>query len=144
VGDSIPISIGMPLARQNCLHSSGLWTSCFREMCVPWGTKRRDGTFSSLPCIRSTRAIGAPFSRSSRGSYINSRRVCTNELLRVLEAGDYHSRSLSPTCSKKRASRALQEMGPSLSIHSLVGSNGIKAIPTCHEGIRPKPQMSQS
>jgi hypothetical protein len=30
-------------------HSSSLWTSCFKEMCVPWDTRRRDWTFPHYP-----------------------------------------------------------------------------------------------
>jgi hypothetical protein len=89
--------------KQSCLHNSGLWTSYYRVMCVLWDTKHRDGTFSSLPYIHFTRAIGAPFPISSGGSCINSRRECTNELLTPPEVGDYRSRSLSPICSERMA-----------------------------------------
>ena len=108
----------MPLTSQSCLHNSGLWTSCCKGMCVPWDTRRRDGTFSSLPYIRSTKVIGAPFPRLSRGSYLNSGRGCTSELLSAPKAGDYLSRSSSLTCSGRKTSRALRQMSPSLSIHS--------------------------
>jgi hypothetical protein len=135
---TMPISIGRPPARQSCLHNSGLWTLCFSEMCVPWDTRCKDGTFSSLPYIHSTRAIGAPFRRLFGGNCKNSRRECTIKLLRALEPGDYRSHFSSPTCSERRASRALWQMGPSLSIHSSAESSGIKAIPTCHRSIGPE------
>ena len=134
----------MPLASQSCLHNSGLWTLCCREMYVPWDTRYRDGTFSSQPYIRFTRVIGAPFPRSSGCNYINSGKGCTSELLRLPEVGDYLSHFSLHTCFRRRASKALWQTGPSLSIHSLARSSGIRSIPTCHEGIRLEPQMSQS
>jgi hypothetical protein len=140
VKGNLQISIGMPPTRQSYLHNSGLWTSCFKGMCALWDTRCRNGTFLSLPCICSIKAIGAPFPRSSGGSYINSGRGYTNELLTPPEVGDYHSRSSSPICFERKASRAFQQMGPSVSIHNSIGSSGIRAIPTCHRSIRPELQ----
>jgi hypothetical protein len=144
VRGNLLINTRMPLASQSCLHNSGLWISCYRGMCVPWDTKCRDGTFSLLPCIHFTRAIGAPFLRLSGCSCINFGKGCTSELLRLLEAGDYLSHFSLHTCSKRKASKALWQTGPSLSIRNSDGSNGIRAIHTCHEGIELEPQMSQS
>jgi hypothetical protein len=128
----------MPPAKQSCLHNFGLWTLCCIGMCVPWDIEHRDGTFSSLPCIHFTRAIGAPFLISSGGSCISFGRECTNELWTTPEARDYLSHSSSPICFGRRAKKALWQMGPSLIIHTSDGSSGIRAINTCHEGIRPR------
>jgi hypothetical protein len=93
----------MPPARRRCLQSFGLWTSCYKGMCVPWDTGRRDGTCFSLPCIHSTRAIGGPFPRSFGGRYINSGRGCATKLLSPPEPGDYHSHFSSLIYSERRA-----------------------------------------
>ena len=137
------INTRMPLASQSSLHNSSLWTSCCRGMCVPWDSKRRDRTFSSLPYIHFTGAIGASFSRLSGCTCINSRKGCTSKQLRLLEAGDYLSHFSLHTCPGRRASKALWQTGPSLSIHSSAGSSGIRVIPTCLESIRLEPQMCQ-
>ena len=141
---NLQINTRMPLASQSCLHNSGLWTSCYRGMCVPWDTKCREGTFSSLLCTHFTGAIGAPFSRLSGCSCKNFGKGCTNELLRLLEDGDYLSHFSLHTCSRGRATKALRQRGLSLSVHSSEGTNGIRAIHTCHEGIGPESLMSQS
>jgi hypothetical protein len=128
---------------QDCLHNFGLWTMCFRRMCAPWDTKHRDGTYSSRPCIPFIEAIGAPFPRSSRHSCINSGMGCTIELRTSPEAGAYHSHSSSRICFGRRGSKVLRTMGPSLSIRSLAGFSGIRAIHTCLESIGPELSTSQ-
>jgi hypothetical protein len=102
-GGNLVIDTRMPPASQSYLHNSGLWTSCYREMCVPWDIKCRDGTFSSLPCIHFTRATSPPFPRSSGCNCINSRKGCTRELRTPPEAGDYRCHSLSLICSGSKA-----------------------------------------
>jgi hypothetical protein len=133
----------MPPPSQSCLHNYGLWIPCCRGICVPWDTKHKDGTYSSLPCIHFTKVIGASFPRLYGHSCINFGKGCTSELLRLPKAGDCLSHFSLHTCSERRASKALRQMGPSLSIHSLDGSSGIKAIHTCLEGIGPEPQTSK-
>jgi hypothetical protein len=112
----------------DCLHNFGLWTMYYRRMCAPWDTKHRDGTYSSQPYIHFTEAIGAPFPRSSGRNCINSGMGCTIELQTSPEAEDYRSHSLSRICSRRRGSKVLRTMGPSLSIRSLARFNGIRAI----------------
>jgi hypothetical protein len=119
--------------RRRCPYNSGLWMLCCKGMCAPWDTRRRDGTCFSMPYIFSTRAIGAPFPRSSGGKYINSRRECTTELLSPQEPGDYHSHFSSLTYFERRALKTIWQTGPSLSIHGSTKSSGIRAIPTCPE-----------
>jgi hypothetical protein len=110
---NLQINPRMLLASQSYLYNFGLWTSCCRGMCVPWDTKRRYETFSSLPYIHFTRAIGAPFLRLSRCNCINSEKGCTNNLLRLPEARDYLSHFLLHTCSGRRSSKALRQTGSS-------------------------------
>jgi hypothetical protein len=123
----------MPPARRSCHHNFGLWMLCCKRMCVPWDTRRRDETYFLVPCIRSTSAIGALFSISSGGRFINSGRGCTTELLSLQEHGDCHSHLLSLTCSERRALKAMRQMGQSLSIHASAKSSGTRVVPICLE-----------
>jgi hypothetical protein len=143
VKGNLQINTRMLPTSQSYLHNSSLWISCCRRMCVPCVTKRRGETFSSLPCTHFKRAIHAPFSRLSGCSCINCGKGCTNELRTPPEARDYHLLSSSCICSRNKASKALRTMGPSLSIRSSAGFNGIRAIHTCLEGIGLDLQTSQ-
>jgi hypothetical protein len=130
---NLQTSTRLPPARQSCLHNFGLWMSYCKRTCVPWDTRCRDETDFLVPCILSTKAIGALFPISSGGRFINSRRGCTTELLSLQEHGDCHSHFSSLTCSERRALKAMRQMGQSFSIHASVESNGTRVIPICPE-----------